>query len=109
MPRTTNAYALSGTLALAILFGGCANQAKMAEYSLYVSDSHMGEPVQATAIVLRAAPRHPLNLNDLAAKPPCNSGLRSTQRLNSSTSITPSRPTPSTMSGGGRTCHAPST
>ena len=56
MPRTTNAHALSGTLALAILFGGCANQAKMAEYSLYASDSHTGKPVQATALALLADP-----------------------------------------------------
>jgi hypothetical protein len=56
LPRTTNAYALSGTPALAIPFGGCTNQAKMAEYSLYVSDSHTGKPVQATALVLRADP-----------------------------------------------------
>jgi hypothetical protein len=65
MPGTTNAHALSGTLAIAILFGGCASRAKMAEYSLYVSDSQTGKPVQATALVLRGDPRHPLNLNDL--------------------------------------------
>lgn len=28
----------------------------MAEYSLYVSNSHTGKPVQATALVLRADP-----------------------------------------------------
>lgn len=65
MPGTTNAHALSGTLAIVILFGGCASRAKMAEYSLYVSDSQTGKPVHATALVLRADPRHPLNLNDL--------------------------------------------